>query len=81
MSYHEWKSLARCKDAEASIVWARDTQVGAEGNCKDSEYEKMHALPESNSVKPTSGCADVARFGEASLKAAKNFLKDNKVID
>ena len=23
--YHEWKSLARCKDAEASIVWVRET--------------------------------------------------------
>ena len=81
MSYHEWKSLARCKDAEASIVWVRDTQAGAEGNCEDSDYEKMHTLPESNSVKPTSGRADMARFGEASLEAAKNFLEDNKVID
>ena len=81
MSYHEWKSLARRKDAEASIVWVRDTQSGAEGNREDSEYEKMHALPESSSVKPTSGRADVARFGEASLEAAKNFLEDNKVID
>ena len=59
----------------------RDTQAGVEGNRKDSEYEKMYALPESNSVKPTSGCADVARFGEGSLEAAKNFLEDNKVID
>ena len=81
MSYHEWQSLAKCKDAEASIVWVRDTQAGAEGNRKDSDYEKMHALPESNSVKPTSGRADVARFGKASLEAAKNFLEDNKVID
>ena len=53
VSYHEWKSLARCKDAEASIVWVRDSQVGAEDNCEDSEYKKMHALPESDSVKPT----------------------------
>ena len=53
VSYHEWKSLARHKDAEASIVWVRDTQVGVEGNRKDSDYEKIHALPESNSVKPT----------------------------
>ena len=51
MSYHEWKSLA--KDAEASIVWVRDTQAGAEGNREDSEYEKLQALPESDSVKPT----------------------------
>ena len=81
MSYHKWKSLARRKDAEASIVWVRDTQAGAEGNREDSEYVKTHALPESNSVKPTSGHADVAGFGEAGLEAAKNFLEDNKVID
>ena len=79
--YHEWKTLARCKGAEASLVRVRDTQAGAEGNREDSEYEKMHALPASNSVKPNSGCADVARFGEASLEAARNFLEDNKVID
>ena len=53
VSYHEWKSLAKRKDAEASIVWVRDTQAGAEGNREDSDYEKMHALPESDSVKPT----------------------------
>ena len=53
VSYHEWKSLARCKGAEASIVWVRDTQVGAEGNRKDKDDEKLHALPESESVKPT----------------------------
>ena len=53
VSYHEWKSMARRKGAEASVVWVRDTQAGAEGNREDSEYEKMHALPESNSVKPT----------------------------
>ena len=81
VSYHKWKNLARSKGAEASVIWVRDTQVGAEGNCKESEYKKMHALPESNYVKPTSGCADVARFDEASLEAAKSFLKDNKVID
>ena len=81
MSYRKWKSLARCKGAEASVVWVRDTQVGAEGKCQDSDYEMLHPLPESKYVKPTSGCADVARFGEASLEAAKNFLEDNKVID
>ena len=53
VSYHEWKSLARRKDAEASIVWVRDTQAGAEGNREDSEYEKLQALPESDSEKPT----------------------------
>ena len=81
MSYHKWKSLARRKDAEASIVWVRDTQAGAEGNREDSKYENVHALPESDSVKLNSGCTGVARFGEASLEAAKNFLEDNKVID
>ena len=53
VSYHEWKSLARHNDAEASIVWVRDTQAGAEGNREDSEYEKLQALPESDSMKPT----------------------------
>ena len=81
MSYHEWNSLARCKGTETSVVWVRDTQVGAEGNRKDSDYKNMHVLPESNSVKPTSDRADVVRFGEASLEAAKTFLEDNKVID
>ena len=79
MSYHEWKSLARRKGTEASIVWVRNTQTGAEGNRKESDYEKLQALPESNSVKPTQGRQP--RFGEASLEAAKNFLEDNKVID
>ena len=69
------------RSAEASIVWVRDTQAGGEGNREDSDYEKLQALPESNSVKPTSGRADMARFGEASPEAAKNFLEDNKVID
>ena len=43
--------------------------------------KKLHVLPEINSVKPTSGCTDVARCGEAALEAAKKFLEDNKVID
>ena len=53
VSYHEWKSLARCKGAEFSIVWVRDTQVGAEGNREDSDYKKLQALPESDFGKPT----------------------------
>ena len=74
--------MARRKGAEASVVWVRDTQVGAEGNRKDSDYEKMHALPESNSVKPTSGYANVARFGEAALeKTGRKILQDNEVIE
>ena len=54
--------MARRKDAEASIVWVRDTQAGVEGNRKDSDYEKMHALPESDSVKPVKpGTEPIAR--------------------
>ena len=45
-----------------------------EGNHKDSD-KKLHALLESSSVKPISGFADVARFGEAALEVAKNFSK------
>ena len=55
--------------------------MGAEGNRKDSDYKNMHVLPESNSVKPTSGHTDMARFGEAALEATKKFLEDSKVID
>ena len=73
--------MARRKDAEANIVWVRNTQAGVEGNRKDMDDEKLHAPPESNSVKPTSGCTDVTRFGEAALEAAKKFLEDIKVAD
>ena len=55
--------------------------MGAKSNREDSDYEKLHALPESNYVKPTSGCADVARFGEAALEAVKTFLDDSKVTN
>ena len=47
---------------------------------EDMDYEKLQALVESNSVKPTSGHNNVERFGEVALEAAKNFLED-KVID
>ena len=53
VSYHEWKSLARRKGTEASVVWVRDTRVGAEDNRKDSDNKKLQALPENDSVKPT----------------------------
>ena len=62
--------MAKCKGAEASIIWVRGAQIGAEHCGKDSDYEKLQALAKSNSVKPTSGHADVARFGEAALEAA-----------
>ena len=81
VSYHKWKTLARCKGTEVSVLWVRDTQVGAEGNHKDMDYKKLQILSESNFVKPTSGCANVARFGEAAMEAVKNFLQDNKVLD
>ena len=58
-----------------------DTQAGAEGNHKDMDNEKLHALLESIFEKPTLGCADVARYGQAALEAAKKFLEDKKVID
>ena len=80
MSYHEWKSLAKCKGAKASIVWLREAQAGADSCNEDRDYEKLQALAESNSVKPTSGCDDVAKFGEIALEAAKRFLED-KVIN
>ena len=59
----------------------RDTQAGAKGNHEDMDDEKLHPLPESNSVAPTSDHTDMVRFGDAALEAAKKFLKDNNVID
>ena len=55
--------------------------MGAEGNYEDNDYEKLQALPESDSMKPSSGHTDAARFGEVALEAAKNYLQNNKVID
>ena len=73
--------FGKMKGTEARVVWVRDNQAGVEGNHKVRDDKNLHALPESNSEKPTSGCTDVARFGEAALEAAKKFLEDNKVID
>ena len=81
MSDNEWKSLAKCKSAEASIIWVREAQVGADSCGKDMNYEKLQALAESNSVKPNSGSDDMARFGEVALEAAKNLLEDSKAIN
>ena len=53
MAYHKWKSLTKRKGTEACIVWVRGTQAGVDANRADSDYEKLQALPESNSVKPT----------------------------
>ena len=50
--YHKWKSLARHKGTEASVIWVRDTQAGAAGNCKGMDYKKLQVLAESNAVKP-----------------------------
>ena len=81
MSYHKWKSLARHRGAEASIVWVRETQVGADNFAAEIDTKKPKFLEKCNFVKITSSPDDVARFEEVTLEAAKNFLKDNKVID
>ena len=76
MSYHEWKSLTKGKGAEASIVWVREAQAGADHCSEDSDYKKLQTLAESNFLKPTSGRTDVARFGEVALEAPNNFCED-----
>ena len=81
VSYNKWKSLAKHKGAEASNLWVREAQAGADRCGQDMDYEKLQALTESNSVQLTSGCNDMARFGEVALEAAKNFLENKKVID
>ena len=55
--------------------------MGADSCGEEMDYENLQSLAESNSVKPTSGCNDVARFGEVAPEAAQNNLKDDKVID
>ena len=47
------EEFGKTKGTEAGVVWVRDTQAGVKGNRKDSDYEKLQVLPESNSVKPT----------------------------
>ena len=37
VSYNEWKSLAKRKGAEASIVWEREAQVGADSCDEDMD--------------------------------------------
>ena len=54
--------MAKCKGTEASIVWVRVAKVFADSCGEDRNYKKLQALAESNSVKLTSGCDDVARF-------------------
>ena len=62
VSYHEWKSLARCKGAEASIVWVRETQAGADNFAATTDTEKPNFLAKCNFTKTTSSSDDVARF-------------------
>ena len=81
VSYHEWKSLARHKGAEASVVWVRETQVGADNFAAATDTEKLEFLAKCNFAKITSSPDDMARFEEVTLETAKNFHEDNKVID
>ena len=41
VSYRKWKSLARCKAAEASIIWVRETQAGADNYTAATDTEKL----------------------------------------
>ena len=73
--------MARCKGAEASIVWVRETQAGADNFAATTDTKKPKSLAKCNFAKTTSRSDDVARFSEVTLEAANNFLEDNKVID
>ena len=66
--------MARCKGAEASIIWVREAQAGADSCDDDTHHEKLQALAECNYGIPTLTCDDMARFGGSALEAAKNFL-------
>ena len=64
-----------------SIVWVRETQVGADNFAATTDTEKPIFLAKCNFAKTTSSLDDMARFSEVTLEAAKNLLEDNKVID
>ena len=81
VSYHKWKSLARCRGAEAGIVWVRETKAGADNFAAALDTKKPKFLEKCNFAKTTSSSDDVARFEEIILEAAKSFLEDKKVID
>ena len=55
--------------------------MGVDTCNEDPDNKKPQVLAECNSVMPTLSCDDFASFGGSALEAAKNFLKDNKVID
>ena len=71
--------MARCKGTEASIIWIREVQAGADSHNEDAEHEKPQELAQCNFEMPTLGWDDAVRFGENALEAAKKFLEDNKV--
>ena len=79
MSYHTWNSLARCKGAEASIIWIREVKAGADSHNEDGEHEKPQEWAQCNFEMPTLGWADAVRSGENALEAAKKPLEGNKV--
>ena len=64
--------------AEASIVWVREAQVGADFCVEDVDDEKPKILGECNSVIPTSSRDDMARFGRSSPEAAMKHLKETR---
>ena len=73
--------MARHRGAEASIVWVRETQAGADNFAAAIDTKKPKFLEKCSFEKTTSSPDDVARFEEVTLEVAKNFLEDNKVID
>ena len=73
--------MARCRSAEASNVWVRETQAGANNFAAAIDTKKPKCLEKCNFAKTTLSPDDVARFSEVTLEAAKNFFEDNKVVN
>ena len=59
----------------------RTSQAGTDKCSKNMDDNKWQALAKSKSIESTSGCNDIARFGEAALEAAKKFFEEKRVID
>ena len=54
MSYNKWKSLAKRKGTEASIVWVREAQTGVDSCDKGMDNEKPHSKNRSKPVRSKS---------------------------
>ena len=78
VSYHEWKSLARCKGAEASIVWVRETQAGADNFAATIDTEKPNVWQNATSQRQPQAQMMWQGFQKLHWKLPRIFLKTTR---